>query len=349
MKRSTTIILSIFLSGIVCIAQERDSTSLGQVVQSILEKKQLKINGLIQLWNYYQAKGGSSGDGRYYNAFRIRRFELKVSGNVNEHVNYVGMVDFARAISSTSESGRINVIQDAFIELSYFHAARITVGQFLYPLTYEGLLPSSKLDFVERAEITRVIGNQRDIGVQVSGTISSVDYAISVLNGDSQNKIDPNREKDFAGRVVVNPLKEFSFGASGYVGRQGTEGEIPYHRAVVEAVVQSSSIKIFGEGMWLRESDVPPLRDMGGFYLASVYSIGSELQVDARYEFANEHLEQAKDVPHHRATLGVNYFLGDQRSAKVQFNYILTKNSDTYLQAPDLWNNYFYINLQVIF
>lgn len=318
-----------------------DSTSLADMMKSLLGMNQPRIGVLFQLWNSYQAKGGPADDGRYYDTFRIRRFEVKLSGNINENISYVGMVDFARAISTTPDAGRINVLQDANIMLSYSPAAKLTIGQFKYPLTLEGLEPSGKLDFVERAEVVRMFGDQRDIGVQVSGTMSQLDYAVGVFNGISHNKIDVNREKDFVGRIVFKPINELSFGGSVYVGRAGSDGGTPYHRAGGEFRYQSSRMKIVSEFLWARESEGEPLADMHGFYIASLYRLTNSTQVGMRYEYAGDHLENAKGIARHRYTVGVNHFLDEHDAAEIQLNVVVTEDRTT------AWNTYVFLNVQV--
>ncbi len=72
-----------------------------------------------------------------------------------------------------------------------------------------------------------VIGNQngRDIGIQLGGVLLKngnnplVEYRLGIFNGSGINMADTaNKAKDIAGRLIVNPLKGLSLGASYYNG-----------------------------------------------------------------------------------------------------------------------------------
>lgn len=347
MKQSIAVIMMLSMIALAAVAQEKDkdSTSLGESMQLVSTKYQPKIGGLIQFWNVYQAKiayGNPPDDN--FDLFRFRRVEIKATGSINDRVGYGAMADFAK-------DG--NVLQDAFIKLMLSSSFVITAGQFKYPLTYEGLQSSGNLDFVERAEITRVFGDRRDLGVQVSGTIHSLSYAIGMFNGNGPNYPDDNREKDLAGRVTYRLADEFSFGCSGYFGRRSVSHSYsPYHRAAFEALYDAHPIKIFGEALWAREREIEPFDNMGAVYIAFLYLVSASVQMGTRYEYANEHMELARVFPLHRYTLGINYFLDEQRTARVQLNYVLSRQRDyEYFQQffGYYWNNYLYLNLQVAF
>lgn len=320
---------------------DEDSTKSSGVLKSIFGIGQPTIGGLIQLWDEYQAKANPGGSRQYYNSFLIQRIEIKFSGRVNDKIAYGVMVDFARSISNSSREGRVSVLQDAHIDLSYLPEARLTVGQFKYPLTHEGLVSSGKLDFVERSEITRIFGDKRDIGIQIGGEFQHLDYAVSLVNGNSQNEIDQNSDKDVVGRIVLKPVKGISFGGSGYLGRTGANGETPYDRAAAEFMYEGSGLKFASEFLWAREGKFGPLSDMKGFYATSLYQIEPPTQVGVRYEYADRNLEIVKGVPRHRFTLGVNRFLDEKNGAKVQLNVLFTED------RVNNWNHYVYVNLQV--
>ena len=346
------LVVSVLLFSVLSAQEnDKDSTSFSEAIHSILEKNKPSMGGLVQFWNVYQAKGGVRD---HFDSFRFRRVEVKLTGSMNEHISYDVMVDFARSVTIPSYQPQPNVLQDAFLVYSFNPQIGLTFGQFKYSLTYEGLLPSAKLDFVERSEITRMFGDQRDVGLQLSGTLHAMSYAIGIFNGNSQNTTDGNREKDFAGRLTVKANDELSIGFSGYLGRTGFEGTVPYHRATFEAVYQSSLIKIFGEALWARESDFSPAfqKDMGGLYVAALYNVVRRVQAGARYEYANDHMANVKGIPVHRYTLGLNYSLDNNGNVKLQLNYILSQ-AKLYVFFQRFfgydWNNYLYLNFQVSF
>ncbi len=108
-------------------------------------------------------------------------------------------------------------------------------GSSEIPFSIENLTPVRVFELIDFSQavdamVSRnkdVIGNQngRDIGIQLGGAIwkkgtnTLVEYRIGVVNGSGINIADTaNEGKDIVGRLVINPVKGFSFGGSYYNG-----------------------------------------------------------------------------------------------------------------------------------
>lgn len=108
----------------------------------------LKVSGLFQGWY-------SAADAGVVDTFRLRRAEIKFSGDVSPRVKWTVMVDPSKTLSlasggsSISQSGRL--MQDAFISLNWKPKFTVEVGEQKIPLGLEGTTSSGKLDVVERA------------------------------------------------------------------------------------------------------------------------------------------------------------------------------------------------------
>jgi hypothetical protein len=194
----------------------------------------LKLSGLFQGW--YTATSGTGID-----SFRLRRTELKFSGDMSSRVKWALMVDAAKALalsnstitvagqpvltgSSVAQSGR--VLQDAFASVVVAPALIVDMGQQKLPLSMEGVQSSGKLDTVERALFMSDkargggYGDVRDLGLMVRGKLAAgqLEYFGGVFNGlgESQNDQDKNDQKDLAVRVIARPtlLKGLQFGGS---------------------------------------------------------------------------------------------------------------------------------------
>lgn len=194
----------------------------------------LKVSGLFQGWY-------SASDASVVDTFRLRRAELKFSGEISPRIKWVVMVDPAKTLAlstttgsmggqtvitgtSVSQSGRM--LQDAFVSLNWKPSFSIEVGQQKIPLGNEGTVSSSKLDVVERAlfmtDKTRGGGyaDVRDFGVMVRGKVASgqIEYAGGVFNGlgEAFNDVDKNEDKSMVGRIVARPafVKGLQLGAS---------------------------------------------------------------------------------------------------------------------------------------
>lgn len=211
-----------------------------------------------------QFAGTAPGSG--ITTFRIRRAEFSFGGVIAKLVTFRLMIDPAIvqggpiSISSgrynpanNSVSGVINVrdiLQDAWVGVRIpYHEIRM--GQFKIPLTMEGYGSSSKLDFAERAMVTRFLGDVRDLGIGVfSRDVPFVEYQLAVVNGTGKNLTATSTHKSGVGRLVVKPVKGVSFGGSGAFGSVWDNTNRTYllqNRAGAELNVQLFGIIARGE------------------------------------------------------------------------------------------------------
>ena len=104
----------------------------------------------------------ASSDGAVVDTFRIRRSELKLSGDISPQAKWVVMFDPIKTSAP---------LQDAFISLQASRYIGLDVGQQKVPLGFEGTQSSGRLDTVERtlfiADKARGggWGDVRDLGV----------------------------------------------------------------------------------------------------------------------------------------------------------------------------------------
>lgn len=185
----------------------------------VIAGKPIKISGYTQV-RYRQ-------DESINDTFDIRRARLDIKGDITERFDYRTQVEFGGA------SGPF--LLDVTIGYKVNPYLKLTAGQFKIPFSQENLISSSKLETINRSQVVEalvargsdVIGNQngRDIGVQANGSLSSkedynlLDYAFGIFNGSGINRADLNEQKDFVGRLVYYPLKDWSIGTSYYSGR----------------------------------------------------------------------------------------------------------------------------------
>ncbi len=207
----------------------------GSAPVSFAGLQNLKFSGLMQAW--YLASNASVAD-----TFRLRRTELKLTGDVTPKAKFVVMIDPAKALAvnttyTTLEGDRVVVdaslnqagrlLQDAFVSLTYLRGVEVQVGQFKVPLSFEGLASSAALGTVERALFAsdRTRGGSyadvRDVGVMARGTVTAagIDYQIGAFNGlgQNQNDLDKDNGKALVGRLVWRP----SFLAGVQIGMAG--------------------------------------------------------------------------------------------------------------------------------
>ena len=298
----------------------------------------IKFNGLLQTW-FIGGNGGQS------DTFRIRRAELKFTGEISPHFKWTVMIDPSKSLSlnntfttvggttvvkDTSVNQASRILQDAFITLSYWKKVNINVGQFKVPLSLEGLQSSGSLD-TERALFASdrarggTFGDVRDVGLMIYGPLTKrVDYQIGVFNGsgESQNDVDKSDQKAVAGRLVVRPsiFKGLQLGGSGVWGN-GQRADRPRRdRLGAETLFVRGPVTLKGEVM--TGSDGPIHRR--GYYGHFGYQFDPKFQGVFRVDTWDPDISKentAASATERDYVAGVNYFIRE-RYFKLQFNYL---------------------------
>jgi hypothetical protein len=298
----------------------------------------IKFNGLLQAW-YIGGNGGLT------DTFRIRRAELKFTGEISPHFKWTVMIDPSKSLSlnntfttvagatvvkDTSVNQASRILQDAFITLSYWKRVNINVGQFKVPLSLEGLQSSGQLD-TERALFASDrarggnYGDVRDVGLMIYGPLSKrVDYQLGVFNGsgESQNDLDKNDQKVVAGRLVARPslIKGLQIGGSGVWGN-GQRADRPRRdRLGAEALFIRGPFTLKGEVM--TGSDGPIHRR--GYYGHLAYLFNPKIQGVFRIDTWDPDISKettAANATERDYVGGLNYFIRE-KYFKLQFNYV---------------------------
>jgi len=193
------------------------------------EEPTVRLNGLVQAWGDLAIGGELRLDApdvpanRYYNlraefredGFVLRRAEVRVGGSVVPSVEFAVMLDPAIGTGS--------ILQDAYVTLKPGRRWAFRAGQLKTLQTYEGLLSSAELLFIERAQASRVFGDTRDRGGTGSLTFGDPERLAATawagaFNGSGKSD-DQNRWKDAVARVEVRRGPRHLFGVYGLRGR----------------------------------------------------------------------------------------------------------------------------------
>jgi hypothetical protein len=255
------------------------------------------VHGFLEV--YYR-----SGDPTTKDGYRLRKADLKFSGNVSPHLRWRVAFDASKlltvnktlaevgdsvALSDATIDQRTRMLQDAALTLSVNHSTSIDVGQQIIPLSLEGTISTAKVETIERTmfiiERSRAVGlgDIRDIGVSANGFLANVfEYHAGLFNetGESQGTTDPNDQKAFVGRFAVHPpqLPGFQIGGSGAF--QGGPTATRRERAGTEVQFHDSWVTVRAETMSARDAE---LRRFGWYTLAAV-RLTPPLQLVARYD-----------------------------------------------------------------
>lgn len=193
-----------------------------------------KFSGYIM--GQYQA---STQDDNESNSFGIRMARLSVDGRIMGDFEYKvqGQVN-----GNTSTLGNSPRIVDAFVEWQKYGFARVKVGQFKRPFTFENPMHPIDQGFMGYAQVVSKLSgftdrtgehssNGRDIGIQIQGDVlpdaagrNLLHYQVGVFNGQGINVKDVDNRKDIIGGLWVMPVKGLRIGAFGWAGSHARTG-----------------------------------------------------------------------------------------------------------------------------
>src|SRR5258707_631476 len=163
----------------------------------------LNFGGLVQ------------GDGRFFTSgadknvgstFFLNRVRPIITGTLFKYYDFNITPDFGQ--------GKV-VLQDAYMNLTYFKQAQLQAGKYKAPFDLERLQVDRDLEFSERSEIQNLVPN-RDTGIEVHSESlfdNRLTYQAALMNGVPNNTasdttdLDTNDGKDFVGRIFTTPFK----------------------------------------------------------------------------------------------------------------------------------------------
>ncbi len=172
MKRWFIILFLCF--GQIVLAQEKDSTSIQEVVGSFFGIEQPKIGMLAQFGTSWQVSHSAPRS-----SFYIGLLRLYLSGTIDKKLKYVyqGDIDYG--------------FRTLDLKFSYMFDEhwKLDAGQFKVAFGREYLRNDAKLLFVNRSTVARRIGPFRQRGLQVNGSWfeKRLDLSAGVFNGEAMS------------------------------------------------------------------------------------------------------------------------------------------------------------------
>jgi len=316
-----------------------------------------KVGGYVETWyrtdnsdlsNYTAAADNAK---RVDNEFRVRRARIDVKGQVTDEIGYRVNGNFD---GPSPASGSASVkLWDGYVTYKVHPFANVTVGQFKFPFTLEGLEGTPDRIPVLRAEsindIAAKLGTQggsfRDIGVMVSGSYKDalgLGYGVAVINGKGINTGDNNNDKDIVGRITISPISGLTLGGSYYAGKGQDETatlEVKESAYGVEAeyTLKDLGLSLRGEYVtaewenWNVATGAAAAgftQEPSGWYLQAAYKLPSlpAAQLMARYE---DYEKDSNTVDSHlkTTTLGATYYL--KGKTRISANYLMRDAGDS--------------------
>ncbi len=178
----------------------------------------LHVGGYIQS-DYRSFLSDSKQTGT--NQFLVRRARLILEGSANRFVDFRFASDFGNGTTA---------LYDAYADLKAAPWLKLRTGKFKPAVGIEQLQSDTWLLFAERGLPSGLVPN-RDEGAQLFGDISGgvISYAAGIFNGATDGAIqdgDTNDEKEYVGRLWLQPFEKTSIGALNKLGFgvSGTNG-----------------------------------------------------------------------------------------------------------------------------
>ncbi|MBN2419453.1 MAG: hypothetical protein JXL81_08735 [Deltaproteobacteria bacterium] len=141
--------------------------------------------------------------------FRTRRARILLSGNL-----YAPWLKYNTQVTLEGSS---LAARDIYMEANYFKQIVPRFGQFKVPFDREMLNGGFNLQLIERSIASQEFSLDRDIGLQVSGKVtsnSSIEYAVGIFNGSGINRSNVDNDYIYAGRLEWLPFGPFPYSES---------------------------------------------------------------------------------------------------------------------------------------
>ncbi len=293
---------------------------------------------LAQAWILADVVDGNTA----LSTLRLRRAEMSVKGEIlPKRVGYQIMFDPAKVrepakvvvagppdamgnpttVTVNSPTTAISALQDFYITFLSKNAD-VSIGQFKIPVSWEGLNSSAKILMPERALVSTLYGDKRDLGIRIAKQFDKFGYHAGIYNGQGLNNLDTNNQKDGALRLEVYPVKGMTiagvaYDSLGYRTRAGTkdrwEGDFRYETGPF--LVQAEFI----EARDVKKDKADATKERG-FYAAVAYTIKNpslhgDLQPVVRFGYVDNDTTKDldpvadKDDELWHYELGANYYL----------------------------------------
>lgn len=288
--------------------------------------------------------------------FKPRVIFLHMSGELFNNIGYFIMAEFVDPF-----------VYEFYGEWKPSDKFNFRLGQFKVPFTLENPISLTNLETISNTRsISSLTGmsddvmkkqngrnnSGRDAGLQISGSLipiaehNLVEYTLGLFQGAGMSSSEKNNSKDFAGTLLLQPVKGLRIGGSVYFGEAtyavDEDAQISDHvrnRWAVSADYQSD--RVYARAEWLHGKDGIIKRE-GGYGTVLYYFIPKKMNIVGKVDYYNKNKEYNTEVTDY--TIGLNYYFYPR--CRVQVNY-------TYSDYSKKWNadnsNILQAQLQLVF
>ncbi len=177
----------------------------GLFIKTKDEKYSLRLQFLLQPQYQYLISDSASN----VNTFTMRHGQMRFSGNFfDPRLKYKVMFELPG-----TQGGATANLRDLWIDWQWKKYFQIKIGQFFVFFDHENLEPTWSLQFGGRSIINAVLGFERDIGVDIHGSLFSehLNYDLFLMNGDGRNQTNLNNKLMAGGRIMADILGKHNY------------------------------------------------------------------------------------------------------------------------------------------
>ncbi|MDR1707503.1 MAG: OprO/OprP family phosphate-selective porin [Prevotella sp.] len=374
--KKISILIFTFISCILVYGQESNNELLKKLVEKNVltqaEADQLKkveqkstIEKVRNAFNTPYMQFGGNGQlmykysdvGNIKHDFKPKNLFLSVSGKLNDSFRYGFLLEFVNPS-----------VQEFWGEWTAAKEFNFKLGQFKVPVTLESQYVPATLETVAYSRtISNLFGYAteddvlnkqngknnfgRDAGVQFSGELapmndySLIQYSLGMFQGMGVTTGEKNNTKDFAGTLLIQPVKGLRIGGGAYFGQAtyaiGTNPADNHvrNRWIVSTDYKSERFNARAE--WVKAND-GGIEKEGLYGMALYYLLPKRLNALAKVDYYNRNKDVNSEVIDY--TVGLNYYFYPQ--CRVQLNYVHSNYSKKW---GDKDMNTIYAQLQIGF
>lgn len=333
-------------------AKKETTTTTAEKVRNFFNSPYIQIGGNGQLMYQY------SDVEKIHHNFKAKNLFISVNGKLNNSFRYGFLLELVNPS-----------VQEFWGEWTAAKEFNLKIGQFKSPFTMESQLVPATL---ETASYSRTISNLvgyageddalksqnnknnfgRDAGVMISGELVSINthnliqYSAGMFQGTGVTTGETNNAKDFAGMLLLQPLKGLRVGGGAYFGQatyikagQTNVSDHVRNRWYLSADYKSN--RFYARSEWIHGNDGGI--DKEGLYgLGLFYLIPQKLNVLGKVDYYNKNKNVNSEVIDY--TVGLNYYFYPM--CRVQLNYTY---SDYSKKWDSLDSNVVFAQLQIAF
>ncbi|MBB4034524.1 hypothetical protein GGR21_000409 [Dysgonomonas hofstadii] len=266
--------------------------------------------------------------------FKPKNLFISVNGKLNDSFRYGFLLEFVNPS-----------VQEFWAEWTAASEFNFKAGQFKVPVTLESQYVPATLETVAYSRtISNLFGYAgeddvlkaqngknnfgRDAGVQISGELfpqashNLLQYSAGMFQGMGVTTGEKNNTKDFAGTLMLQPVKGLRVGGGAYLGQATYNGgDHVRERWIVSADYKSERFNARAE--WITANDGGISKE-GLYGMGLYYFIPKKLNALAKVDYYNSNKDFNSEVIDY--TVGMNYYFFP--NCRFQLNYVYSDYSN---------------------